>query len=66
MPKLTKEQIEQKHAAQDVNVFLRLADLRIDNGAHTPFNSKNGHLVIAWLRSLADRWGDGEDISEVK
>ncbi len=58
---------ELKHAAQDITLFLRLASLRIENRPEAmPFKAEQGQLVIGWLRALADRYGDGEDISGEK
>jgi hypothetical protein len=60
------EAVNLRLAVQDINLFLRLAALRIENHPDKlPFKPVNGQHVITWLRALADRYGNGEDISTV-
>ena len=58
------EAVNLRLAVQDIELFLRLASLRIENRPDcVPFKPERGQLVISWLRSLADRYGKGEDIT---
>ena len=53
-------------AKQDIDLFLRLADARLNTmPEYAPFPTKHGHAVIIWLRSLAVRYGQGVDISTI-
>jgi hypothetical protein len=42
-------------ARHAIDSFLEVANDRIQKGGPVPFNSMQGHLVIAWLRALVDR-----------
>ena len=64
--RFTKDEAEDlRRAVQDIELFLRLADLRIDNvGARIPLKPVYARLAIGWLRALAVRYGHGEDITK--
>jgi hypothetical protein len=56
------EREDLKHVEQDILLFLRLAELRIEERDTQPFKAASGRLVISWLRALARSYGNGEAI----
>jgi hypothetical protein len=52
------------HAKQDIELFLQLASMRIEEYPQSlPFKPVHGQQIISWLRYLAGKYGRGEDIS---
>jgi hypothetical protein len=62
----TKEEKENlARAVFDIDLFLRLATIRIENHPEkVPFKTATGHNVVNWLKALAQRYRCGEDITE--
>ena len=62
----TKDEAENlKRAAQDIELFIRLAVMRIESNPDVlPFKPTTGRLVLSWLRPLAAAYGNGDDISK--
>lgn len=60
-----EERVSLIRAKQDIVLFLRLARMRIDALPDVlPFKAATGNLVLSWLLALAERYGQGEDITE--
>ena len=60
----TKAEIEDFHrVGQDIELFLRLANNRIEDRANDlPFKAVHGHQVISWLMALVEPYKNGEPL----
>lgn len=60
------EAVNLRLAVQDIELFLRLATMRLENmPEYAPFKAKDGLAVLSWLRHLSTRYAQGVDISSV-
>jgi len=59
------EYVEFRRVVQEIELFLRMADVRINTHPEAlPFKATSGHLVVSWLRALADRYARGDNIMD--